>query len=104
MGKLMVIAVSVDDGATQALVDKNGCITLDPNAPSRVVAVDSAVFDEWVCEQKGLKNIELPSVHNNYEHLYSDGNLPNHVGVILFTHHSPGQACVIFHGVPICVP
>ena len=106
MGKLMVIAVSVDDGTIQSTVEgADGSITLDPTKPPRVIGcLDSADFDQWVDGELKQKKMQLPTVHNNYQHLYPDVNSPAHVGVILFSHNSPGRVCVIFHGVPICVP
>ena len=106
MGQLMVIAVSVDDGTSQSTVkDKDGNFILDPQTPPRVVGcLDSADFDQWVDAELKQGKMQLPTVHNSYQHLYPTDNLPAHVGVILFTHNSPGQICTIFHGVPICVP
>ena len=106
MGQLMVIAVSVDDGTIQPTLEcEDGSITLDPNAPPRVVGcVNSDDFDQWVASLRKDGKIELPSVHSEYQHLYAGGISPTHVGVILHTHNSPGQVCVPYHGTLLCYP
>jgi hypothetical protein len=106
MAQLMLIAVNVDDGTIQpTVVGNDGNVTLDPtNAPRVVACLNSEDFDKWVAEELNAKKMQLPSVHNSYQHLYTGDNPPAHVGVILFTHHSPGQVCFDFHGVLVCVP
>jgi hypothetical protein len=101
MEQLMVIAVSVDDGTSQStVVDKDGNTVLDDTKPLRVIAcLDSARFDKWVASEIAAQQMQRPRVHR-----YPAGAAPTYVGTILFTHNSPGQVCVDFNGVPICVP
>ena len=100
MGQLMLIAVSVEDGTSQATVNDNGKTILDPQQPPRVVGcLDEARFYDWVRDELKGGKMRLPEVHG-----YPDGSTPTEVGVIRFSHHSPGQVCVDFNGVPICFP
>ena len=101
MARLMLIAVSVEDGTSQSTVqDPSGNIILDPKQPLRVVGcLDSERFDKWVAGEMEAKQMERPHVHH-----YPADVTPDHVGEILFAHNSPGQVCVIFNGVPVCFP
>jgi|SoiMethySBSTD1v2_1073268.scaffolds.fasta_scaffold46919_2 hypothetical protein len=106
MGQLMVIAVEVDDGTIrQSFVDKDGKIAVDDTKPPRIIGcLESEDFDRWAESMKKQNKMKLPRAHNHYQHLYAPGTSPSHVGVILHTHNSPGQVCVIFNGVPVCFP